>query len=137
MREGEENQTMGNKLVVEAEVTFLTREEGGRVKMPDLSAGRYMPHLVVQPPDIRKVVMTEGNIGNEDYLGVAFISGPPQYTAGQPGRFTCELLYYPEVRYEALQEGATFTVREGAKIVGFGKVIRYIKSDDMSERTFS
>jgi len=35
-----------------------------------------------------------------------------------------DLMYYPASTYEELQPGATFTIREGAKVVGYGKVLR-------------
>jgi translation elongation factor EF-Tu-like GTPase len=108
---------------IEAEVTFLSPEDGGRAHQPDLSAGVYKPHLVVQPSDVRTAVI-EGGFCVEPYLGVAFISGPVQPTPGQPSRVTLLLGYHPEVDYGALRDGATFTVREGGKVVGFGQVLR-------------
>jgi translation elongation factor EF-Tu-like GTPase len=115
---------MAEKPLIEAEVTFLSPDEGGRVHPPNLlAAGRYMPHLVVQEPDVRKAKGVQGNLIQEDYLGVAFLTGPSEVLAGRLGRFTLELMYHPHVEYDAFQAGATFTVREGGKIVGFGRVI--------------
>ena len=114
---------MTTRPTIEAEVTFLSPDAGGRARPPDLSAAGYKPHLVVQPPDVRTAV-SEGGFGVEPYLGVVFLSGPAQPTAGQPSRVTLLLGYYPEVDYRALRGGATFTVREGGKVVGFGKVLR-------------
>jgi hypothetical protein len=65
-----------------------------------------------------------GGFCEEPYLGVVFISGPAQSTAGQPSRVTLLLGYYPDVDYSALRDGATFTVREGGRVVGFGKVLQ-------------
>lgn len=108
---------------IEAEVTFLSPEAGGRSRPPNLSAGGYMPHLVVQPPDVREA-KCEGGVCTESYLGVVFLSGPAQFVAGQSSRVTMQLGYHPAVDYGALRDGATFTIREGGKIVGFGRVLR-------------
>ncbi len=114
---------MGERPIIEVEATFLASEQGGRQLMPDLGAGRYMPHLVVQPPGVRTAVV-EGNHGVEDYLGIAFVAGPEPVIAGRSGHFTIELLYHPSVNYEPLQEGTTFTIREGGHVVGYGTVVR-------------
>lgn len=111
-------------LVIQVEATLLPYEEGGRAQVPVFDdGGRYMPHLVVQAPNVRNAVVVDGNVIVEDYLPVAFVSGPSGYVAGKCGRFAVELMYYPEIGYEALEEGATFTIREGAKVIGFGAVI--------------
>jgi translation elongation factor EF-Tu-like GTPase len=111
-----------DRLIIEVEATFLTREEGGRSRMPDLGAGRYMPHLVVQTPEVRTAIV-DGKTLVEDYLGVAFVAGPTPLFAGRSGRFTAELMYHPQVGHETLEVGATFTIREGGKIVGYGRVV--------------
>lgn len=110
---------------IEVEATFLTFEQGGwrPVPSPGLHPGHYMPHLVVQPPDIRKCSPAD------DYLGVAFLEAPDWIIAGEPARCLLELMYHPGVNYDALQPGATFTIREGGKIVGFGIVQRWIAGD--------
>jgi hypothetical protein len=36
---------------------------------------------------------------------------------------TLQFLYHPDVDYTALAPGATFTIREGHKVVGFGSVV--------------
>jgi hypothetical protein len=107
---------------VTVEVTFLPAAEGGRVQTPDLTSGRYMPHLVVQSPGVRYSILGD-NHTTEHYLGVAFLQGPPEYVAGQPARSGLALIYWPNVDYDALQPGATFTVREGPSIVGYGAIL--------------
>ena len=119
---------MTNQPTIEAEVTFLSPEAGGR-SPPDLSAAGYKPHLVVQPPEVRSAIIVD-DYGVEPYLGVVFLTGPAQTTAGQPNRVTLLLGYYPEVDYSALRDGATFTIREGGKIVGFGRVLRGLAGAD-------
>src|SRR5438477_6690952 len=118
---------MSAEPTIEAEVTFLSPESGGRSHPPDLSAACYKPHLVVPPLEVR-TAMYEGGFCVELYLGVVFISGPVQPAAGQPNRVTLLLGYYPEVDYTALRDGATFTIREGVKIVGFGRVLRGLQT---------
>lgn len=108
---------------IEAEVTFLSQADGGRSTPLDLSAGGYKPHLVVQPREVRTAVYENG-YGVEPYLGVVFLPGPAAVLPGEPYQVTLLLGYYPEVDYDALREGATFTVREGGKVVGHGKVVR-------------
>lgn len=112
---------MAQAPVIRAAVTFLSREEGGRAVVPDLSSRQYVPHLVVQPAHVRVAKVIQGNVCVEDYLGVRFISGG-QPLPGQSTECELELMYHPQVNYEGLREGATFTIREGAKVVGFGRV---------------
>ncbi len=108
---------------ISADITFLTPEEGGRTwGSAPWSPGQYRPHLVVQNPDIRQAAHN-GNESTEDYLGVVFTTWPAEHVAGKSLRYTLALLYHPEVDYDSLQKGATFTIREGAKIVGFGTVL--------------
>jgi translation elongation factor EF-Tu-like GTPase len=97
---------MGNVPRVEAEVTFLTPEEGGRRSLPG-AWGHYMPHLVTD---------------DGEYLGVRFVAGPLP-SPGVPDRFVLELMYHPEVCYERLRPGVPFAVREGGKVVGVGRVL--------------
>lgn len=97
---------MGSVPRVEAEVTFLSTEQGGRRSLP-AAWGNYMPHLVVD---------------DGEYLGVRFVSGPIP-SPGVPGLFVLELMYHPAVCYEQLQPGVSFTVREGGKVVGVGRAL--------------
>jgi hypothetical protein len=108
--------------VIRALVTFLSPDNGGRAKMPGLASGQYMPHLVIQSPDVRKANVINGNVIVEDYLGVRFLSAPAEMLAEQPLDCEMELTYFPRVDYSAVREGATFTVREGGKVIGFGVV---------------
>ena len=108
-----------------ASITMLSHESGGRVVAPDLnSPAAYMPHLVIQSVDTRVATVINGNQIIDEYLGVRFISGPLNVVRDEPFESTFELMYYPVVDYDAVQVGATFTIREGAKILGFGSVLR-------------
>ncbi len=108
-------------------VTFLTPREGGRRSLSHLGP-QYMPHLVVQPADVR-TVPADGS--RENYLGIRFRGGPAKLTYLETALCRWELMYYPQVNYEEVQVGATFTLREGGRIVGFGTVQeRYSEADE-------
>jgi hypothetical protein len=107
---------------IQAEVTFLPESEGGRKEPPQLSSGgQYRPHLVVGDPNQRQPV-TIGNEIQEIYLGVAFVSGPAKVESGKSYLTELALLYWPQPMYESLVPNATFTMREGARIIGYGRV---------------
>jgi translation elongation factor EF-Tu-like GTPase len=111
---------------IEAEVTFLPESEGGRKEPPPhLSGGGYRPHLVVGDPKQRRAIAI-GNEIQETYLGVAFLSGPEKVEPGESFMAELVLMYWPHPVYDSLVPGATFTVREGAKVVGYGQVKRVL-----------
>jgi hypothetical protein len=115
-----------NKLpLVEAEITFIPESEGGRATTPLLvwSDGSYRPHIVIGDPSQRKAVIVGTEI-QETYLGILFESGPASVEFNESIFAKFYLLYYPHVAYESVIPGATFTIREGARIVGFGRVIK-------------
>ena len=88
-----------------AELTFLA---GGRSSLPKLDG--YMPHLVLD--------------GGSDYLGVRFVEGPqPIFDTPIVSEFE---LMYQGVDYAPLIPGVSFTVREGARIVARGRVLRIV-----------
>ena len=111
--------------LVEAEVTFIPESEGGRRTPPLLVfvGGSYRPHIVVGDPNQRRAVLV-GNEIQEAYLGILFESGPTRVEFDESVFAKFYLLYYPHVAYEVVIPGATFTIREGARIVGFGRVIK-------------
>ena len=113
---------------IEAEVTFLSESEGGRKALPtSLLGGGYMPHLVVGDPNQRRAIAI-GNEIQETYLGVAFVSGPEKVEPGESFLAELRLMYWPHPMYESLVPGATFTIREGAQVVGYGQVRRVLAS---------
>jgi len=116
---------------IEAEVTFLPVSEGGRANPLLLvsSGGSYRPHIVVGDPRQRRAI-TVGNEIQETYFGVAFLSGPDRVEAGEPFLAELALIYYPHPAYDSLTPGATFTIREGPKVVGFGEVKKLLLPDD-------
>ena len=113
---------------IEAEITFLAECNGGRKELPlNLSGGAYRPHLVVEDPNQSLTITTE-SVSQRTYLGVSFVAGPEQVKSGEPFSAELALIYWLRPGYEALRPGATFTLREGAKIVGHGQVRRVISS---------
>ena len=93
----------------------------------NLSGGGYRPHLLVGDPNQRRAI-TVGNEIQEAYLGVAFVSGPESIEPGEPFLAKLLLMYWPHPMYESLVPGATFTIREGAQVVGYGRVKRVVGS---------
>ncbi len=59
----------------------------------------------------------------ENYMGVSFLPRLESVSPGEPFTAELALMYYPNVDYSELVPGATFTIREGGKIVGTGKVL--------------
>ncbi len=113
---------------IEADITFLPESEGGRKELPaNLSGGGYRPHLVVGDPSQRRAI-TVGNEIQETYLGVAFLSGPEKVEPGKSFLAELVLMYWPHPMYESLVPSATFTIREGAQVVGHGRVKRVLAS---------
>lgn len=95
--------------ILQLEVVFLPRAEGGRASTPSLKGGWYRPHLVVPPSD--------------EMLGVVFVDGPDEpVVPGQPFSAVARLLY-TGVSYVSLLPGTKFQIREGARTVGQGFVI--------------
>lgn len=103
---------------IEAEVTLLKTAEGGRTAPLRLEPGSpfYMPHLVIGDP---KQKSPSGKL-----LGVAFRRAPLILAPGDTAKVRMDLMYHPQVDYRDLLPGATFTVREGPKIVGHGRVLK-------------
>lgn len=115
--------------LIECEVTFLSKQEGGRNSPPiQLSSGLYRPHLVVGDPRQRVAKMSKDNVLTEEYLGVVFCGGTDHPCVNESTIVTLRLIYpvYPDL-IDKLKEGVTFTIREGARIVGFGKVLHWYK----------
>lgn len=106
-----------------AEVTFIPFAEGGRVEPPDCRRTWYYPHLVIGDPD-QRLAQRKGNVLTEDYLGVGFPPGSGPFEHATPRQVFLCLIDVPSLKCEALTPGTTFTLREGPKVVGFGRVIR-------------
>lgn len=113
---------------IEAEVTFIPKSEGGRETIPELSGCTYRPHLVVGDPNQREAIVGTGNEIQETYLGIAFQSGLKNAEFNKPFLAELVLIYFPHPIYDALVPNATFTIREGAQIVGYGRVRKLFTS---------
>jgi hypothetical protein len=105
--------------VVQARVTLLPELSRGRRL---LTTGQYRPHIVIGPQSQRAAIR-EGNVYTENYLGVMFVGGPEAIAPGESSEVSLALLYFPEELYHEVTPGATFTIREGPRIVGFGVVL--------------
>ena len=113
---------MKRKPRIKAEITFLSKDCGGRKSMPDKE---YVPHLLVQDPHVSNVI--EKDLWkNEDFLVVKMIQFPKDGELNEKYIYELELFNHPQMDYRALQPNVTFAIREGSRTVGFGKVIEYI-----------
>ncbi len=104
---------------VTVNATFIAPDDGGRSTLPTFGGETwYRPHIVIQDLDDRAE-----DSRNEEYLGVQFLNGPSNARFRTSLRYTLCLMYHPHVDYSDVTEGATFTMREGARLVGFGEVV--------------
>jgi hypothetical protein len=73
----------------------------------------------------QRAPVTSGGVIVEKYLGVQFCSQDIVIHPGETARVTMLLMYYPEAPavYAAVQPGATFTLREGGAVVGYGTIV--------------
>ena len=112
--------------VVEAEVTFLPAEEGGRSSALQLDHPEafYRPHVVVGDVQQRRAIVGPDRVLTEEYLGVQFRRAALVLASGSSATVSMDLIFYPGSTYDRLQPGATFTIREGPKVVGYGTVLR-------------
>ena len=114
---------------IDAEVVILSSEEGGRAT-PLLGVayhGQYRPHIVLQPRETRqaRIEIREGQRHVvDDFLGVAFWSGPDPIPGSVPIAITMLLMYAPHPAYDRVVPGGEFTLREGPKIIDHGKVLK-------------
>jgi hypothetical protein len=109
--------------VIDVEVRFLAPEEGGLQAAPRLDGTRassYRPHLVVGD-STHDVHWPDGSLG-KDYIGVAFVGGPNHVSLGETVAARC-IFMFPDQDNSGVVPGATFTLREGARIVAEGKVV--------------
>jgi hypothetical protein len=123
---------------VTAELRLLATAEGGRAGPLSLAhpTAYYRPHLVIDDPG-QRVAVTNGNMLTEEYVAVQLERAETVLRPGgssQQVRMT--LLFFPGPQYVSVQPGAQFTLREGAKVVGYGTILT--REDDTAtsnERT--
>jgi hypothetical protein len=105
--------------VAEARVTLLPDLSHGRRL---LNTGQYRPHIVIGPRS-QRVAIRDGNRMTENYLGVMFVDGPERMEPGDTAAVKLALMWFPDETYADVQPGATFTIREGPLIVGYGVIL--------------
>lgn len=108
-----------------ADIVMLSPAEGGRTRGIMIAPeSRYAPHLAIDDRANRKARTDSNNQSLEHYMGVHF---EPALSVADPrtgsGQYPLCLMYYPRIDYSTLQTGATFTIREGGRIVGHGVVV--------------
>ncbi|HLA95630.1 MAG TPA: hypothetical protein VK612_07910 [Pyrinomonadaceae bacterium] len=108
---------------IDAEVTFISASNGGRKTLPSILGCVYRPHIVIGDPEQRQPNLTDGNYIEELMLGVCFVSGPSIIEFKKKFIAQMGLIYWPSESYDSVISGATFTIREGGTIVGFGRVL--------------
>jgi translation elongation factor EF-Tu-like GTPase len=70
----------------------------------------YRPHFVIQP--------------DGEYLSVIATRCPGPVAPGDEAEVEFDLVYHPNVSYNALRAGTEFEMREGARAVATGRVER-------------
>ena len=106
---------------VKAILTVLTRSEGGR-RSPFPDHTDYRPHIVVGDPRQRVTTVGPDGKSTEQYLGINFMGCGRVLMPGQEHEVEFALVYHPRVDYSEVVKGATFTVREGGRVVAFGQI---------------
>jgi len=115
-----------------AKLTFLSRAEGGRKSTPPadmLRSFQYRPHIVIGDPrqrERREDILSRAQLiyeGDGEYLGVVFSDVDRELKEGEEVTVELVFMYSPRVTYRDAVPGATFTLREGARIVGFGEIL--------------
>jgi hypothetical protein len=105
---------MNSEFWAEVFIQLLPTESGGRDSPLDLCndrPGEYRPHLRV---------VDDG----KERLAVAFMDGPDDPIP--PGGSTHATItgLYATAYYNELVEGARFEILEGARVIGYGEVVR-------------
>ena len=113
---------MSERTLIE-DLTFRPVVQGGR-DFPDdiLNDRKYRPHIVIGDINHRQPIVADGNYHLENYLGIAFMNGPSHIEPGKSCLAQALLIYAPAKEYSAAVPGATFTLREGGRIVGHGRI---------------
>ncbi|MCB1838670.1 MAG: hypothetical protein KDI61_00210 [Alphaproteobacteria bacterium] len=129
---------------IECQVTFHNDLEGWPQSWPKrLSGCVYRPHIVVGDPTQRSAILTSKVVDaeysdgtpfqyvtdkfiDELYCGVVFEKGPENPELGKSLRVSLIPMFWPDETRPKLEGGTTFTIREGATVVGFGIVLQWI-----------
>ncbi len=89
---------------------------------------RYMPHIVLGDPSQRQAIIGPKNTVAERYLGVWITDAPEELIPGPTVEVNFQLMYWPAESYRGIAPGATFTLREGPNVVGFGSILSEIET---------
>ncbi len=126
------------RVMISAPWTLPSGREGGRSTPlpPSAYSGAFRPHIVIGDQNPRAAIM-RGRDGfptglGEEYPGVASCDGPNRnpLRTGIPMEIVLSLCYRPSSMYDAVTPGATFTLREGGRVVGFAEVTRRLEERD-------
>ena len=102
-------------------ITLLTTAEGGRRK-PAFDSPRFRPSIVVGDAAQREAIKDADGVIREHYIDTPFSGNGQVLRLGGTYEVTLQL-WNPEADLSAVVPGATFTLREGPKIIGYGHVI--------------
>jgi hypothetical protein len=100
---------LGEPAELDVIVRFHSAEQGGRSVLPNLAAGKYRPHLVLDADH------------EATYLGVQFVECADDFMFDMDAQAVVRLPY-ENVDYSGLRPGATFKIMEGTKCIGQGAV---------------
>ena len=104
--------------VVEADITLLPTEESGRRDpLVRTENAHYRPHIVLGDLGDRQAI-----VGGRRYLGVEIFYDREVIRPGESAPVSMRLMYWPAWGYQKVVPGATFTIREGATVVGYGTI---------------
>ena len=98
------------KLTIAVQLEMKKEEDGGRHE--PFTEG-YCPHLVIS--------------GTTEWLGVRASKCLAPVAPGQTAEVEFELMYHPELDYKGLKTGVNFSMVEGPKVVGNGRVVKGIE----------
>jgi translation elongation factor EF-Tu-like GTPase len=99
---------------VEAELTFLTTEEGGR---QSFVLSGYRPQFFY---------------GGEDHVAIQEFLGKERVYPGESVTIHVHLLH-PELLYRRMRLGDSFTLREGLRVVAKGRITRILNLVENAE----
>lgn len=104
------------------EVWFLNTEEGGRRSPANLADGRYRPLVILGRHDTLPPLPTsEAEAEKVGLFGVMLLTGPSEVPPGSNALAQLRVPIY-ERGYERLKAAQEFTLLEGPRIVGHGRV---------------
>ena len=75
---------------------------------------------MVQDATIRHAAYDDAGMGNEQYMGVEFVDGPEDPDFNVALGCTLRFMHHARVAYSTATADATFTVREGRRVVAYG-----------------